>query len=265
MIETAMTPPMVEAWIAKARKHADELLALPGVPAAPSLIASRAASPGDAPYGRLMLSWPTTDDGVQVINHLRDGEFFLDLLRRLYAPVFADRADLARALDDGSRLEMAVTNDVLQVQLNQLADGYSMIRHHALMLFEAVTWLDPSAGQRWSAIFIASIGLAMRGRSTAPSAAELDRIERNGFAAMSEWASASTSLNAWEVLPAPAIRAITEYQLWASAAIGLLCRSYAHVAAAERTNWHQRQLGRYRDPGYLLDELASLTPMEGLA
>jgi hypothetical protein len=264
MIETVMTPPMVEAWIAKAGIHADELLALPGVPAAPSPVASRAAPPGDAPYGRFMLSWPATDGGVRVINHLPDGEFFLDLLRRVYAPVFAERADLARALDDGSRLEMAVTNDVLQVQLDQLAEGYSMIRHHALMLFESVTWLDPPAGQRWAAIFTACIGLAMRGRPAAPSPAELTRIERSGFAAMSECAPAATSSGAWELLPATAVRAIAEYHLWASAAIGVLCRGYAGAAAAERTDWHRRQLGRYRDPDYLLGELTSLTPGAGL-
>jgi hypothetical protein len=256
--ETVMTPPMVEAWIAKAGEPTGKLLALPGVPAVPSPVTGRPAATADAPYGLFMLTWPTTGGGGQVINYLHDGGLFLDLLRRVYAPVFAARPGLARALDDGSRLEMAVTNDVLQVQLDQLADGYSMIRHHALMLFEAVTWLDPPAAERWSAIFTAAIGLAMRGRSVAPSAADLDRIEGDGFAAMSECAPVSTSPGAWDLFPAPAIRAITEYQLWASAAIGLLCRGYALVAAAERTTWHQRQLSRYRDAGYLLDELALL-------
>ncbi|HEY2044295.1 MAG TPA: hypothetical protein VGH11_16590 [Jatrophihabitans sp.] len=267
---TSMTRADVEGWIAKAHGPVGELLALPGVPASPSVVISRAAESAKvAPYGGFMLSWPEQEDGVQVLNHLPDGGFFLDLLRRVYEPILSRRPRLAEALGDHSRVEMAITNDVLQVQLNQLADGYTMIRHHALMLFESVLWVTPASRRLWTDLFEASTSLAMAERSAPPTVAELDDIEAAGFAAMVAYAADSADeAGALELLGSPALEPIVTYQLWASAAIGLLWRDFASVPQERRLQWHQRELIAYRDLDYLCDRLRAeqrAVPTEGSA
>jgi hypothetical protein len=256
---TSMTSAQVNAWIAKAQIPVRELLAMPDVSAAHSQVISRPApSVAAAPFGGFMLSWPEQEHGIQVLNHLPDGAFFLDLLRRVYAPILNCQPRLAEALCDHSRIEMAITNDVLQVQLNQLVEGYTMIRHHALMLFESMLWLSPVSRGRWAELFDASATLAMAERSVPPSAAELGDIEAAGFEAMVSNAAASADpALAAQLLGSPSVGPVITYQLWASAAIGLLWRDFRSFTQDKHSQWHRRELIAYRDPDYLCDRIAT--------
>ncbi|MFE4952490.1 hypothetical protein ACFQ9V_20485 [Leifsonia sp. NPDC056665] len=202
-----------------------------------------------------MVTWPEPSGRGWVINHLLDAEVFLRLLERVYSPVLVRSARLAPILTDRSRLEMAVTNDVLQVQLIP-SEPYSMIRHHALMLFEATLWLPPRERFRWGELYSAIADMAMSERIEAPTVGELADIESNGLEAMRLTAGATNDPSAVDaLLEDRAVEPIARYQLWATAAIGALWRDFASREAPTEMQWQDDQLARYPDESYLAETL----------
>ncbi|MEU8251392.1 hypothetical protein [Nonomuraea sp. NPDC048916] len=256
----AMPAAQARRWAAKAARLVTPLLELPEVPAAPSEVEVVAHdSVADGPYGALMLTWPEAARDRQLIHHLPDGMFFLRLLERVYAPVLDRRPHLRHLLGNRTRLEMAVTNDVLQVQLDPGLETYSMIRHHALMLFESTLWLDGASRAAWGELYEAVADLAMSARRNVPSRNELADIEAAGFDAMRRNGSLSADPDASEwLLDGPDLRPVHTYQLWATAAITVLWRDYQdHMTrrTAPEPSWHTRQLCSYRDDDYLTENL----------
>jgi hypothetical protein len=244
-------------WAQKARVLARPLLQLPHAPTAFATVETvaheRVAS---GPFGGWMLTWPEAGQDRQLINHLPNGSAFLRLLKRAYAPVLSGKPRLARLLDNRSRLEMSVTNDVLQVQLVTGESAYSMIRHHALMLFEATLWLGQSDRNGWGELYSTIADFAMAERARIPSMAELADIEAAGFEAMRATATASidtASLN--EVLRDSSLEPIVEYQIWATVGMAVLWRDFAAREVPTEMQWHDEQLGRYQDEAYLSDIL----------
>lgn len=246
-------------WIAKAQPLVRTLLELPGVPAAPaSVVASEAASIADGPYGGFMLTWPEARHDEQVIHHLPNGEFFLTLLEWVYAPVLSERPHLRSVLGDRTRLEMSMTNDVLQVQLIEGPAAYSMIRHHALMLFEATLWVAPASRAKWVELYNAVADFVMADRTAAPSLAELADVEAAGFAVMQQCASRSVeAADVMELLSDPVLDSFVTYQLWATAALAALWRDYSSHSATAGTAWHARHLSEYQQPDFLIDRLST--------
>lgn len=246
-----------EGWARKATPFVQNLLLLPLAKTAPSPVETvRHSQIADGPFGGWMLTWPEAAPGRQLINHLPDGSLFISLLGRVYAPILGKRPWLEPILTDRSRLEMAVTNDVLQVQLLPCESHYSMIRHHALMLFEATLWLDNVSQLAWMELYGAAAGLAMEGRRSVPSRNELVDIEAAGFDVMSETAALTTeSAFTDDLLASPRLSPLITYQLWATAALGALCRDYVAQHSGTGLAWHDKQLGLYRDEEYLMDTL----------
>ncbi len=246
-----------EGWARKATPFVHNLLILPLAKTAPSLVETvRHSQVADGPFGGWMLTWPEAAPGRQLINHLPDGALFLSLLGRVYAPILGKRPWLEPILTDRSRLEMAVTNDVLQVQLLPCESHYSMIRHHALMLFEATLWLDNVSQLGWMELYGAAAGLAMEGRRSVPSRNELVDIEAAGFDAMSETAGLTTEISLTDdLLASPRLSSLVTYQLWATAALGALCRDYVAQYSGAGLAWHGKQLGSYQDEDYLMGTL----------
>lgn len=243
------------AWVGKARARAEELLALAGPVADPSPVRpSREADPADWAFGNFMLAWLDPEPSPRLVHHLPDAAFLLQLLHRTYAPTLAARPDLAVLLTDDSRPEMSLTNDVLQIQLHDLGDRYSMIRHHALMLFYAALWLDEPRRSQWLDLYdqlVTQIDTSERGR---PDLAELRRIEADAFRDFGRLAEQSLDpAGAQELLEHPtALADILDYQLCAAAAIGLLWRDYRELPEADRESWHREQLSeRYLQLDYL--------------
>jgi hypothetical protein len=178
------------------------------------------------------------------------------MLERAYAPVFRERQWLRYLVNNRTRLEMAVTNDVLQVQLAPGNCTYSMIRHHSLMLFEATLWLEQSSRAAWGELYGAVADLAMAGRRSPPSIVEFADLEEAGFAAMQSAALRSIDpLDMEELLQDRALEPVLTYQLWATAALGVLWRDYASRDVSDEMAWHDRQLGSYQDENYLADSV----------
>jgi hypothetical protein len=209
----------------------------------------------DAPYGRFMVAWPDASDD-RVIRHLAGADFFLELLELSYADALAAEPDLVRALRDGSRLELAITNDVLQVQAAGPPGRYSMIRHHALMHWAATAWLDRSAADRWFRLYeVLALQLSHGGREV-PSAHTLDDVEDEAFAAFVRLSSATyDAAGARSVLDDEAsLRPILIYLRYAAVAIAVLERSrQSSELSPERFLAHQL-VRQYRQPDYLVDQ-----------
>jgi hypothetical protein len=238
------------AWVAKGHRHAAAMLELAGPVADPAaVLPCRVEASDDWIFGNFMVAW--LDYGVEPrrVRHLPDAAFFLELLRIAYAPVLESRPDLAALLTDTSRPEMSLTNDVLQIQLAGLQEGYSMIRHHALMLFFAALWLDEPRRSQWLDLYDQLAGHVDERPEGRPSLQELAEAETRAFADFRTLAPRTLTADAAQALLASPdeLRSIVDYQLYAGAAIGLLWREYRAVPEAEREAWQREQLSN----GYL--------------
>jgi hypothetical protein len=248
-----ITAKMGADWVAKAARMSAPLLALAGSNADPAPVVSRIELvPEDRLFGDLMVAWPgDTSDNPRVVHHLPDGSFFQQLLQRCYAPILKRRPDLAAVLDDYSRLEMALTNDTLQIQLPTIP-GYSMVRHHALMLFHAILWLADAKRPSMLALYDEVAGYVFEG--SRPTIEQLAEIERLNGAHMVALASRSLDPQAADqLLNSPAeLGRIYDGQLCAGAAIGLLWREFRALPVEQREPWQRTQLSEgYVDPEYL--------------
>lgn len=252
----AMSPADTDGWARKANLLVRPLLKLPHAPAAPAAVELVSNDAADSLFGQWMLTWPEARPDRQLIHHVPDGTVFLRLLERVYAPIFDRHPSLKRLLDNRSRLEMSITNDVLQVQLIPGDGVYSMIRHHSLMLFEATLWLENTSRIAWGELYSHVADFAMAERRNIPSLTELADVEAAGFQVMRSSAARSLDPGAVdELLMDPVMDPLITYQRWAAVGIAVLWRDFAAHEAASEMLWHDRQLGRYQDDNYLTESL----------
>jgi hypothetical protein len=248
------------AWASKARCLSSQLLGLAGPVADPAHVdAVLVADPESWPYGNFMLAWLDAKPEGRCVRHVADAAFFLELLALAYEPVLDAHPEFRVLLTDLSRPEMSITNDVLQIQLRglELGAGYSMIRQHALMLFNAALWLDEPRRSQWLALYDELVDHVDRRPEGRPDLVELAAVERDAFLDFEVLASLSVSpATAVPLLSNPRLLArILDYQLYAGVAIGLVWREYRDVAVEDRDAWHRDQLSRrYVDPTYLEKE-----------
>lgn len=244
-----------ELWAEKGRVLAQRPLELAGpvanrAPVVPLTVMDH----GEWPYGNFMVGWLDRRPEGRWIRHVPDASFFLQLLGRAYGPVLERRPDLAEVLTDQSRLEMSVTNDVLQIQLDGLDEGYSMIRHHALMLFFSALWLDEPRRSQWLELYDELVNHADSRPGGRPGLEELARTESEAFRDFVSLAPRTLTPAAAQVLLADdsVLGPILDYQLYAAVAIGLLWREYRALPEAQREDWQQEQLSnRYLRSDYL--------------
>jgi hypothetical protein len=244
-----------QAWVGKARRLAVPLLELAGPVADPALVEPlRVPSAASGVYGNFMLAWLEPEPTPRRVRHLPDGGFFLELLRRTYAPVLERRPDLVPLLSDDSRPEMSLTNDVLQIQLRTLDPGYSMIRHHALMLFCAALWLDEPRRGQWLDLYDELVTHVDEQPGGRPDLAELAAVEARAFADFTALAPRTlTPVGAAGLFSTPGLLDdVMAYQLYAGVAIGLLWRDYRAQPEPGREAWLRGQLSHgYVQPDYL--------------
>lgn len=251
---TPMRSQDVDRWVAKARCNALPLLELAGPVADPAEVApGRVDDSAEWAFGNFMLAWLDADAMPRHVRHLPDGSFFLRLLGIVYEPVFRKRPDLAELLTDLSRPEMSLTNDVLQIQLAALP-GYSMIRHHALMLFVAALWLEEPRRTQWLDLYdelVLYVDSQPQGR---PDLAQLAAAEEGAFedfVTLSPQTVEPTSAAAL-LDDRTALARVLDYQLYAGVAIGLLWRDYRTLSDDGRQDWLRDQLSvMYVRPDYL--------------
>lgn len=254
---TMITPTDTARWIEKAQRRVDQLReAIIGTGGASRrVVATCVADVADAPFGNFMLSWPIDRGERVVLGHLPDGAFFLKLLEVAYRPALDRRPDLRACLHDRSRLEMAFTNDVLQVQAASPPGPYSMIRHHALVLHAAAHWLDEPARSWWLQLYEV-VAESSQARTPGRFAAEeLAHIEEAAFADFARLAEQSCDpVAAVELLvDSGEIANIVDYQVAAAAAIAVLERDRLTHGPAEMRAWTAQQLSAAAADDYLLE------------
>ncbi len=242
-------------WVAKARRLSEPLLELAGSVADPALVSPISVDDTSQwVFGNFMLTWLDSTPVERHVRHLPDASFFLKLLGRTYAPVLERRPELAELLADDSRPEMSLTNDVLQIQLRGLEDGYSMIRHHALMLFIAALWLDEPRRSQWLDLYDELVSYVDERPEGRPGLEELVEVEAGAFADFVALAPRTLdAASAEELLKSEhELDRILGYQLYAAVAIGLLWREYRAVPEGGGEAWLREQLSElYRRPDYL--------------
>jgi hypothetical protein len=252
------TEERARAWTQKGCQRAAELLPLAGEAARPAAVRHETVTdPGRWPYGRFMGAWLDESEQPRVLRHLPEADFFMRLLGLAYQPVLSGRADRRAVLAGSSRLEMSLTNDALQIQMVALDHGYSMVRHHALMLFEAALWLDEPERLAWLGLYddlVTAVDASPGGR---PDLEQLAQIEAGAFADFTELAPCTVAAEDAAALLADRDRLgrVLDYQRCAAVAIGLLWRAYRELPAGERQAWHRDHLSTgYLRPDYLEKE-----------
>jgi hypothetical protein len=249
---------LVESWVSKAQRRIDGQVSdavLAGGGRRFDVRTQVQTNVAEAPYGRFMVAWPdgSLDPGI---SHLADSQFFLALLELAYADALAAEPGLREALHDGSRLEIAITNDVLQVQAAGPPGRYGMIRHHALVHWAATAWLDDPASQRWFRLYEVLAQQASRDGQGLLTAQQLDAAEDEAFAVFERLASATYDAEAARSLldDAEQLRPVLAYLRHAAVAIAVLERSRQQSQDPSVEGFLSDQLVRaYRDPQYLAE------------
>jgi hypothetical protein len=245
----------VTAWVTKARERSTHLLSLAGTVADPAeVVGVTVNDPNQWAFGNFMLAWLEGGVSPREVRHLPDASFFLDLLRVAYAPVLAEHPEYVTLLTDSSRPEMSLTNDVLQIQLDGLVDGYSMVRNHALMLFTAALWLEEPQRSLWLALYddlVTWVDSRPEGRPDLETLARVEKAAFEDFVALAPRTLDAESARAL-LADTDALENILGYQLYAAVAIGLLWRDYRSMPEDQRDEWYRLELSeRYADPEYL--------------
>ncbi len=254
---TPVTAELASTWVDKGRRLSIPLLELAGPVADPATVIPQVVEKeSDRLYGNFMLAWLDNSGDPRVVNHLPDAAFFLQLLDITYGPVFELRPELRSLLSGTSRPEMSLTNDVLQIQLGTVQGNYSMIRHHALMLFYAALWLDEPERSGWLDLYDQLVTYVDGRPEGRPSLEQIGITESGAFEDFAALSGRTlTAPEARQLLNDPeALQQIIDYQLYAAVAIGLLWREYRALPEDAQEGWHREQLSRgYVSPDYLED------------
>ena len=255
----------VAGWIGEVTPKAIELVNWMG-PVVDASVTVRARPTRDfslAPYGPFMLSWFEGHRPDPMIHYLTDYRIYFALCHWCFRGFGIDSMVASRALSNLTRLRIAVTNDVLQVMSPTAPGRYSMIRHHALMLFTATRWLSSRQRSTWLAVYTqAAAALCRQGVAGGGDLREcLDRVEDDAMEAFAEYRSSASDLAAARRLfqsSDAGMRRIADYLLYTHAAVWLVDERYRRALASgwSERSWVAAEICRYRSDGYLLEEFA---------
>ena len=159
------------AIVAEAVPHAVTTLGFPPGTALP--VVASAVAPEVARGGSIIPAWPVRQaDGSVVIEYVDDWGVLLAGLLATRRAVQSEPLLLAQ------RKWIGIANDVLQLFVVDPPPGsYSMVRHHALMLAAATTWLGATAFGAWR-VAHAAAGAAFVRSCDRPLPEAIDAAER---------------------------------------------------------------------------------------
>ena len=104
----------------------------------------------ESSHGQLMPAWPVIEKRPVPIYVLENWGLFLYLLRATVGEPAESTQWVDRLFCDRSRIQVGITNDVVQAFVNYPPpSSYSFVRHHALMLFLAILWLPEPQRSGW--------------------------------------------------------------------------------------------------------------------
>ncbi len=238
-------------WALSVRSRVEALLPLPDrdrvrrVEIAPGSLAR-------SPYGFCIGSWIEWRGDVPVIRVLAGWALPL-AFALVHAP--AAVAGDATAATVRARLRMAVTNDVWQPFVpGPPAGGYSMIRHHALMLAAAWTWLPPPERALWLRVLEASADAARSAwRDQRLIGPVLDRLDAEAWTVWSQrlaWIRRARSASEPSAQRDEVFRVMAGFSLGASLAVLALVRDLETVDPPRWTPTLRRWAEAHRRPDF---------------
>ncbi len=198
-----------------------------------------------APYGLFMSAWPQWHGDHVYIYYLQDWTLSIALQHKVFGFAWKAEPALERAFYDRSRLEVGIMNDVLQCfVLDPPAGTYSMIRHHALMLFEATLWLEPEKKTRWVTLYK---NIAVRAQETWPREnlqQYLQNRETVAFEIFQERREESlVPRQLQQLLSNPeVVKPVLDYLEAAAVAVGVLAWGYSRVIPEEQDQWLRQHI-----------------------
>ncbi|MET3505274.1 hypothetical protein [Halalkalibacter oceani] len=216
--------------------------------------------PESAPLGRWMGCYPEMKMDKAQLTVIPDWSFFL---YQLYLSLQIDGMDvnvLKKALLDQSRLRIGITNDVFQPYA-PLPEGYSMLRHHSLMLFLAVEWLPEESRKNWQEICSVAGRYMANYLSDFPNPLQvLTEVEDSAAQFMRETASAScTKAGLVKLMNISSVRETTQLYFAATCfGIDVLSKAFLKQARDNRDEWLKNEIeNELIKPDYLNAEILS--------
>lgn len=135
--------------------------------------------------GCLLPAWPLRGpDGSVVIEFVEDWGVQLAAWRSILGEPAHDREPMDALARSGERIRIGISNDVLQLFVEDPPPGtYSMVRHHGLMLAAATIWLGPDRAAEWARAhayaaigYLGSIGDVPLWEAVGQTERQLDRL-----------------------------------------------------------------------------------------
>jgi hypothetical protein len=211
-------------------------------------------------YGSFMLTWFKDRTCEPIIYYLKEQGTYLELAAACMSSALAEEGLVRQALSDGSRMRIAITNDVLQVMAPTPSGRYSMVRHHALMFLAATLWLPDHQRDKWLQLYRLSLEAVRRELALAADLTLfLSEIEDSAFSVFERGAPRP------EGNPIASVKeiqnddrdAITRYMLYCNAAVAILAERLrgARDRGWSEQAWLAREVVRYRSDYYLLEEI----------
>lgn len=198
-----------------------------------------------APYGQFMGAWPIMEDQEVHIFTLPNWGFFLALIEASLSPL-EHVVQLSPIFLNRSRIWIGIMNDVLQCFVNNPPEGtYSMIRHHALMLFAATLWLPEPWRRQWFDLYEAVAEWACRNWTVPGDPADyLYQIESRAFSVFRQLAPISASSARWDWVNdyQCELEAVLTYIRATCLSVAPLSRIYQSMAASEHMIWLQKMV-----------------------
>lgn len=194
----------------------------------------------DSPYGPFLGSW--IDPTGPTITVLENWAYPLWLMFRDTPELLSDAHPGEAKRRCRIRLRMGVTNDVWQPFVPGPPSGYSMVRHHALMLAGAWTWLPPADQREWAHVLEVTCRRAVTlfGGATASVLDQMDDAERN---AASVWTAERTRSEVAE-------SRLATFYLWASVALAVLVQPLSALNAEDQQEQLRRWATDHRLPDF---------------
>jgi hypothetical protein len=205
--------------VAEAMPHAVAALGRPageGLPVRAARVGEEAARGGS-----LIPAWPIRQpDGSVVIEYVADwGALLAGWLTAVGQPQRRLALDL---VDSRQRVWIGIANDVLQLfVVDPPGDSYSMIRHHALMLAAATTWLGPDAIRAWTNAHASAARGFLRRHSDQSLWTAIDATEQGLSALLLEQRSHKAAPHALAWLDADAAACARYVDYLAAASLGV--------------------------------------------
>ncbi|MFC5653337.1 hypothetical protein ACFPYJ_30325 [Paenibacillus solisilvae] len=211
----------------------------------------RFVEPSTVPLCRWMGCYPELKDGRGDLTAIADWSFSLYTQYLSIEEAFEDKELLQQAFLDQSRIKIGITNDVYQ-PFAPLPNDYSMVRHHALILYLSFDWLTQEEKERWKTVCRNAGEFVVKALKGSKNPLEdIRQWENNGRQVMLATASlTNTKEGAEQILQDEIVmQDVKRYYSLTYFGIDVLARS--HAKAGDSDEWNFEQIKALSQDDYL--------------